>query len=98
MSSEGEFKKHAITQWDMRNRLREIIKETDYFKDGKFNPTDENIQAQIDYKYKAQFVPIEVLDKAKAELLFTFLLYGPVDLTKMKPLIDWYEKWFGVFK
>jgi hypothetical protein len=107
--SKGKFKEEAITQWDMRQKLRQISIDTGYFKDGKFNPTDENIQAQIDYEYKSEFVPIEVLEEAKAEFptyykaakiaqqrTIGLKIYRKDVLEELMAMMqEYYDKWFG---
>lgn len=101
---EGEFKKHAITQYDMRAKLSKIAKDMGYVHDdGTIHPTKENISAQINYEYKALFVPIEVVDSAKKDI-FKGIKRNPVlyvhndweyDPDKIPELLDKLEKWFG---
>ena len=69
MTEEGELKKRSLTQRDMLELLRKKMRDSGYsHPDGTITPTAENIQIQIDYEYKARFVPIEVLDEAKTRM------------------------------
>lgn len=97
----------------MRQILREKAKQSGYYdpETRKFNPTEENIQIQIDYEYKAEFVPIEVLDEAKKEFPLDLTIWLPWAETWLKSLpkntnsnpfstdhalmIKWFVKWFG---
>ncbi len=96
---EGEFKKHAITQYDMRAKLSKIAKDMGYVHDdGTIHPTKENISAQINYEYKALFVPIEVVDSAKKDFPnYDDSIKNPIDcqIKWNREVVNWVKKWFG---
>ena len=70
------------------------MKKTGYsHQDGTITPTTENINAQINYEYKARFVPVEVLDEARADFPSSF---GKPDFeSSPNDIEEWFLKWFG---